>query len=63
MVVVGRREGKRRGGGIYMGMLYTLCIKTTVPRWLAGWLAGLCLVYTYIYIYYHSLKGDFVVKR
>lgn len=30
-----------------MGMLHTgtLCIKTTVPRWLAGWLAGLCLVY------------------
>lgn len=38
-----------------MGMLHTLCIKITVPRWLAGWLAG--------WSYYHSLKGDFVVKR
>lgn len=30
-----------------------------------GWLAGWFLLgtYIYIYIYYHSLKGDFVVKK
>lgn len=35
-----------------------ICLKLLC---LAGWLAGWSLLG--IYIYYHSLKGDFVVKR
>lgn len=43
-----------------MGMLHMS--KTTVLSWLAGWLAGFCLVYIYILLY-HSLRDDSVVKK
>lgn len=48
-----------------MGMLHMYRELPCVDGWLAGWLVfAWYQVYIYIYlILYHSLKGDFVVKR
>lgn len=54
MVVSRRREG--------IVIWACICLKLLcLDGWLAGWLVFAW--YIYIYIYYHSLKGDFVVKR
>lgn len=59
--VGGRGRGGRGGMGDLYGYAAYLMYKNLLclDGWLAGWLAGPCLVY----IYYHSLKGNFVVKR
>lgn len=50
--------GSRRREGIVIWAC--ICLKLLcLDDWLAGWL----VLAWYIYIYYHSLKGGFVVKR